>query len=181
MKRWIAVLGLLAALLVGTALAPAASPVRAAAPAAPAATTAAHPAAVLDKTRFLADMGLGAYAFYHFVYAKFLNGAFTSGTLASLAPVYAKAAIALLFAYNRFNAAYKIASTSKSKTLQLLAAPLKKLKAHFDQEHTNLQHGHYSNNDMVALNNEYNNYSNITHANGYTITQIPSYIPGVSK
>jgi hypothetical protein len=178
MKRNIAVFFLLLAVLMGTA-----GPRLGSAAAAPAAPVAARPmshTAAFDKTRFLLDMGLGAYAFYHFVYQRYLNGEFTSGKLTTLAGVYAKAAIALLFAYNRFEAAYKIASKSSSKTLKFLAGPLNRLNAHFNQEHQQLQHGHFSANDMVTLNNETQSFYNLSHANGYTITQIPSMIPGAA-
>jgi hypothetical protein len=178
MKRTIAVLILLLAVLVG-----AAGPGRGSAAAAPASPVAARPVshmANLDKTRFLLYMGLGFYAFYHFVYQRYLNGEFTSGKLTALAGVYAKAAIALAFAYNRFEAAYKIATTSDDKVLTFLAGPLNKLNAHFKQEHDQLQHGHFSANDMVTLNNETQSFYNLSHANGYTITQIPSMIPHAS-
>jgi hypothetical protein len=33
---------------------------------------------------------------------------------------------------------------------------------------------------MVTLNNETQSFYNLSHANGYTITQIPSMIPGAA-
>jgi hypothetical protein len=180
MKRKIAVLSLLVAMLLATAGCGSKTSTGTADPSASPAATAGTHHVFLAKTRFLTDMGLGAYAFYHFVYQRYLNGEFTSGKLTSLAGVYAKAAIALLFAYNRFNQAYKLATTSDDKVLNFVAAPLNKLKAHFDKEHTQLQHGHFSADDMVALNNESQSFYNLTHANGYTITQIPAMIPGAS-
>lgn len=153
---------------------------QAAAPSSPASGPGRSHPAILDKTRFLADMGLGAFAAYHFVYKPWQNGDFTSGTLAVLIPRYAKAGLALAFAYNRFNAAYKIANSSHDPVLHALAAPLNKLSAHFNKESADLKHGHYNSGDMQSMYNETSKFYALTHSSGYNITQIPSRIPGVS-
>src|SRR5947209_7200551 len=66
-----------------------------------------HPAA-FDKTRFVAHLAAAYFAFHHFVWKPYKDGKLHGFHLLT----YAKAALALLFAYHEVKKAYDIAKAS---------------------------------------------------------------------
>src|SRR5690349_14945605 len=128
MKSRLITLALIATLLAGVVAPSFAGRASAAAPAAPAASGMQSHAAFLDKTRFLAHVGAAYYAFHHWVYTPYKNGAFKSGTPGRVTAI-AKAALALAFSYHELKVAYDIANKSSSKTLHALVKPLNVLIA----------------------------------------------------
>src|ERR671937_2281271 len=123
MRQKFVLLGLLAALLLAVVSPSLAGPTSAAAPAERVATSAQTHPAFLDKTRFLLHAGAGFYAFHHFVWARYKSGGFSSSDPHQKSNIV-KAGIALLFTWHEMKMAYDIANKSKSKTLQVLVAPL---------------------------------------------------------
>ncbi|HVA92065.1 MAG TPA: hypothetical protein VNL71_19735 [Chloroflexota bacterium] len=172
MKRKLTVLVVLAGLAVSLLLSGNTRTANAAAPAIHPTSVAATRAAFLEKTRFLADLGLAYYAFHHFVYARYQNGGFSYGARGRAGNVV-KAGIALLFAYNRMSAAEKIAAKSHSRLLHLLASPLTVLVGGVLLERTRLQHGQYQAGDLHQLGDSFDSYNRTATARGYAIRDLP--------
>jgi hypothetical protein len=177
MRQKFITLGLLAALLL-TVISPSfAAPTSAAAPAERVATSAQTHVGFLDKTRFLLHAGAGYYAFHHFVWARYKNGGFSASDPHRKSN-FVKAAIALLFAYHEFNVAYRIASKSNSKTLQLLVLPLNKLGSSVSAVATKLKGGQYSDTAVQSLNDNFDAFGKLSGTDGYTIKDRAVPIPG---
>lgn len=172
MKRKFTVLILLVGLATSLFLSQNTGPTNAAIPAVRPASAAATHAEFLERTRFLADLGLAYYAFHHFVYARYQNGGFSYGTRGRAAN-FVKAGIALLFAYNRMSAAEKIAAKSHSHLLHILASPLTLLVGGVVLERTRLQHGQYQAGDMRQLGDSFDSFNRTATAKGYAIRDLP--------
>ena len=151
----------------------------AAAPAPPVVSAPATRAAFLEKTRFLGHAGVAFFAFHHFVYARYQQGGFSSGTSGRVGNI-AKAAVALLVSYHELKSARDIANKSKSPTLHLLAAPLNLVTGQANQVYQDMHGGHYNPNDIRGLNNSYNNFHNVASSGGYAIRDIPATVPGAA-
>ncbi|HVA88524.1 MAG TPA: hypothetical protein VNL71_01650 [Chloroflexota bacterium] len=175
MKRKLTVLILLAGLAASLILSGNTRQASAAAPAIHPASAAATHAAFLERTRFLADMGLAYYAFHHFVYARYQNGGFSYGARGR-AGNFVKAAIALLFAYNRLSAAEKIAAKSHSRLLHILASPLTLLLGGVALEHTRLQRGQYQAGDLRQLGDSFDSFDRGATSKGYAIRDLSATI-----
>jgi hypothetical protein len=106
-----------------------------------------HPSA-FDMTRFLAHLAAAYFAFHHFVWKPYKDGKLHGFHLLT----YAKAALALLFAYHEVKKSYDIAKTSNSKTLQLLIAPMNKLAGAFNALSSKVKSHNFSANDMNGVN-----------------------------
>ena len=179
MRQKFVLLGLLAALLLAVVSPSLAGPTSAAAPAERVATSAQTHPAFLDKTRFLLHAGAGFYAFHHFVWARYKNGGFSASDPHRKSNIV-KAAIALLFAYHEFKLAYRIASKSNSKTLQLLVAPLNKLGSSVNAVATKLKGGQYRDADIQSLNDNINSFGKLSGSDGYTIKDRAVPLPGAA-
>lgn len=146
MKRTVLAITLVLALCAGV-LAPSG--------AAPVSAQSAHAhAAAFDKTRFVAHLAAAYFAFHHFVWKPYKDGKLHGFHLLT----YAKAALALLFAYHEVKKSYEIAKTSDSKTLQLLLAPMNKLATGFDTLSNKVKSHHFSDSDMNGVNGLVNGF-----------------------
>lgn len=135
--------------------------------------------AFLDKTRFVAHMGLAYYAFHHFVWTAYKKGEFNKGAPHRVTNLV-KAALALIFAYHEASVAYGIAEKSNSKTLHLLVSPIKAMMNAFHSVAGRWKQGNFQTSDGTSL---YNSVSNLTKAamkSGVgAIPDIPVKIPGL--
>ena len=125
-------------------------------------TTHAHPAA-FDKTRFLAHLAAGYFAFHHFVWKPYKDGKLHGFHLLT----YAKAALALLFSYHEVKKSYDIAKTSNSKTLQLLLVPMNKLADGFNALSSKVKSRHFSDSDMNNVNSMANGFQGQATKSGF--------------
>lgn len=153
---------------------------------APHSGTAAAPAgiprarsAILDKTRFVVDVGTAFYAFHHFVYARYTNGSFQAGASHRVSNI-AKAAIAVLFSYHQLKAAYKIANSSNSPTLRLLAAPLNGLVGQTNAAYAQLHGGVFQVGSVTRLNSSLASFSNTAARDKIAIKDIGVVVPGAA-
>lgn len=179
MKSKLITLALIATLLASVVAPPFAGRAGAAAPAAPAASGMQSHAAFLDKTRFLAHVGAAYYAFHHWVYTPYKNGAFKSGAPGRIKAI-AKAALALAFTYHELKVAYDIANKSSSKTLHALVTPLNALISKANAEVTKLKDGNASTSDLQGFANTATSFSSQAQKNGFKISDIAVPIPGLS-
>ena len=85
---------------------------------------------------------------------------------------------ALLFAYHVFKVAYRIASKSHSKTLQLLVLPLNKLGDSVNTVATKLKGGQYNDTDIESLNDNINSFGKVSASDGYTVKDRAVPVPG---
>ena len=178
MKRKLITLTLLALLLTG-GLAPALSGrASAAAPQAHVAGVAHAPAALFDRTRFLAHAGVAFYAFHHWVYLPYKNQGFAKSTPGHIKNMV-KAALALAFAYHEITVAVGIANKSNSKTLKLLVMPLNALGSKFSAVGAKLKGGTYNPIDILNLNKATDAVGGMASGAGMAIKDIPTAIPGL--
>lgn len=140
-----------------------------------AATHARTHAAAFDKTRFLLHLGFAYFAFHHWVWKPYK--AHKLGRLHLVTTI--KAGLALLFAYHEVKVAYGIAKGSKSKTLQLIIAPMNKLGDAFHAVGNKLKKGDVSNSDLNSLNTQATGLQTLSGSNGYPITDKQTKISGV--
>jgi hypothetical protein len=162
MKRHIVILTLIVALLASVVAPPLAGQTSAAAPAQnhPAAVHNDSHASAFDKTRFLAHLAVAAFL-VHYIYKKFKQGKL--GRFHILTDI--KAAIAALLAYHEIKKAYDIAKTSKSKTLQLLIAPITALTSTLGAMASKLKHGDTS--QISTANGQENLLQSTAGSNGF--------------
>lgn len=140
--------------------------------------SAARPA-FLDKTRFVAHMGLAFYAFHHYVWVAYRKGEFKSGAPHRTLNLI-KAGVALLFAYHEAKTAYTIAQRSNSKTLHVLTSPISKLMNTFYSVQAKWKRGNFSPSDATSLNNTVSGLASAAHRSGFgAIPDIPVGIPGL--
>jgi len=184
MKRALIVLGLLSALLVGAGApsvsvrAHAAVPVAAVVAVAPLVNTTQTRPALFDKTRFLFDVGV-AYFCIHHVIKNYRNGDYQSGAPGRVRHI-AGAAIVLVIAYNRLQAAYKTANNSNSATLQHLVSPLNALIGRVNGTAASLRGDKYNDSNLQGLNSAANGFSSLAGQNGYSIKDIATPLPAGS-
>jgi glucan phosphoethanolaminetransferase (alkaline phosphatase superfamily) len=137
-KRTLIVLTLLVALVTGVLAPRSASPASAAPAASHAASVHTHAnSAAFDKTRFVLHLAFAAFLI-HYIYKKYKEHKL-GGFRHIVTDI--KAAAAALLAYHEIKVSYDIAKTSKSKTLQLLIAPINKLVNGFNDLKSRLAHG----------------------------------------
>ena len=107
--------------------------------------------AFLDKTRFVAHLGVAYFCFHHWVLKPFQAGTFTSGSPQSRIVPIAKGGAALLFAYHEVKVADKIAKNSNSPLLQKLDGALTGLETQFSTVGAKLKGGHFDPADITSL------------------------------
>jgi hypothetical protein len=145
-------------------------------PEASATTVRAH-TAILDKTRFLLHAGAAFFAFHHFVWKRYKEGAFRKGAPHRTANII-KAAIALFFAYHELKVAYQIAEKSHSKTLHAIIAPLTMLMSLANSVAVRLHHKEYSDSEITSLNSAFASFGKTSTKEGYAIKDRPVPVPG---
>ena len=171
MKKQLAILGLLVALLVG-ACAPSFGGTAAAASHTPAR---AH---LFDKTRFAFHLGLAYFAFHHFVYKPYRAGAFRAGSPHRTRSII-KAGVALLVTAHEVRKAYDIARKSNSRVLHALIKPMDTLIAKSNAVANKLRGGQYNDAEVRDIVNSANGFSRQATKNGISIKDVP--VPGLGS
>ena len=133
--------------------------------------------AFLDKTRFVAHLGIAYFAFHHFVWRPYQAGSFNNGAPHRVSSIV-KAGVALLFAVHEVKVADKIAKTSNDPLLQKLDGALTGLTTQFGTIGSKLKSGNFDPKDIEGLNTATNGVSTAAAADGATIKDVPVAIPG---
>jgi hypothetical protein len=128
--------------------------------------------AFLDKTRFVAHLGVAYFCFHHWVVKPYEEGAFAGGAQHRMSSMV-KGGAALLFAYHEVKVAEKIAHESKSPLLHALDTKLIALGASFAAVGTNLKSGHFNMDEIKGLTNSTNAFRGDAAAAGENIKDIP--------
>ncbi|THF84845.1 hypothetical protein E7T09_19625 [Deinococcus sp. KSM4-11] len=134
--------------------------------------------AILDKTRFVAHLGVAYYAFHHWVLAPYRAGRFASGAAGRTA-AFAKGGLALLFAAHEVNVAEKVAHTSHDPVLQKLDGELVKLKASFTAIGNRAKAGQLNDSDIQSLTDATTQIGSDSAAGGHPIRDVAAPIPGL--
>ncbi len=133
--------------------------------------------AFLDKTRFVAHLGVAYFCFHHWVLKPYQEGDFASGAPHRVSSII-KGGVALLFAVHEVKVAQKIAATSNDPLLKKLdsgmAVGLAALTASFATLGQKFKSGNFSPGDVTSLNNATNSVSSEAAANGTTINDVPA-------
>ena len=133
--------------------------------------------AFLDKTRFLAHLGVAYFAFHHWVMKPYSQGAFAAGAPHRTAAVV-KGGIALLFAYHEVGVAKKIAAKSSDPLLQKLNTGLDGLMGNFSSIGERMKAGNFNPADIAALTKQTTTLNTQATAAGSPIKDVPATIPG---
>ncbi len=133
--------------------------------------------AFLDKTRFVAHLGIAYFCFHHWVWRPYQAGAFAPGAPHRLSTTV-KGGVALLFAVHEVQVAKKIADQSPDPLLRKLDGGLASLTDSFGTIGQKLKSGHFDPNDINVLNGAANAVSSQAAANGTTIKDVPVAVPG---
>ncbi len=133
--------------------------------------------AFLDKTRFLAHLGVAYFAFHHWVMNPYREGDFAQGAPHRVAAVV-KGGAALLFAVHEVHVSEKIAQKSKDPLLQKLDAGVSKLTGSFTAVGDRMKSGKFDPNNVNDLNDQTNSLSAEAAANGAKIKDVPAAVPG---
>jgi hypothetical protein len=139
---------------------------------------AARPAdAFLDKTRFLAHLGVAYFCFHHWVLAPYREGAFASGAPHRTAALV-KGGLALLFAVHEVRVANDIAQKSNDPLLHKLDSAVAGLTGAFGAIGAKMKAGRFDPSDADSLNDQTSRVGHDASANGATIKDVPVSIPG---
>jgi len=133
--------------------------------------------AFLDKTRFVAHLGVAYFAFHHWVWKPYKDGDFNSGAQHRVSTIV-KGGVALLFAVHEVKVADKIAQTSNDPLLKKLDGGLSALEANFGSIGAKLKSGQFDPKDIEGLNTSANGVSTAAAADGAVIKDVPVTIPG---
>ncbi|MGI8827014.1 MAG: hypothetical protein ACR2JC_15500 [Chloroflexota bacterium] len=177
MKRTLLMVSLSVALLAGLVAPSFTGQAQAAAPQARTAAHAQSHAQIFNRTRFLFDMGVAYYAFHHFVYKPWKAGDFKKGTSHRTRHIV-EAGAALLFTYDRLNAALKAANTSNSHVLHVLAKPLNVLSTKAKSIANKLRGGNFSDGEISQLTSSTNSFGKQAASSGYGFSDIGKGVPG---
>jgi|SRR5579871_937365 len=137
----------------------------------------ARPAyAVFDKIRFATDLGVAFFAFHHWVYKPYKEGAFAAG-----APHRTKAMLkggaALLFTLNRLKAANNIVHTTNDPLLKKIGASLDRVTSSFSSVGTDLKAGKFKPEDLSGMDGNINNVISGAGNAGIKVKDVPVEIP----
>ena len=134
--------------------------------------------AFLDKTRFVAHVGVAFFAFHHWVMKPYEEGAFASGAPHRTAAIV-KGGIALLFAVHEIHVAEKIAQKSKDPLLQKLDAGVANMASTFTDVGEKFKSGSFNPSDVTNLGTLTSAVKSTAASNGVNIKDVPAAIPGV--
>ncbi len=134
--------------------------------------------AFLDKTRFVAHLGVAYFAFHHWVIKPLQAGEFASGAPHRTSTII-KGGAALLFAVHEVRVSQKIAHNSKSPLLHKLDGKLVGLAASFLAVGTALKAGNFSPDAIKGLTKQTDDVSADSAAAGEPIKDIA--IPDIGK
>jgi hypothetical protein len=135
-----------------------------------------HPA-LFDKTRFALHLGLAYFAFHHFVYNRYRQGAFKSGAPHRTSTII-KAGVALVFTAHELKVAYDIARKSNSGVLHALIKPLQGLVGTSQRVGDRLRGGQFNDAEVKNVINGANSFSSQATKNGISIKDIKVFVPG---
>lgn len=134
--------------------------------------------AFLDKTRFLAHLGVAYFAFHHWVLKPYEQGAFGSGAPHRTAALV-KGGVALLFAVHEAHVSERIAQKSKDPLLQKLDGGVASLMNSFQAVGSRLKSGTPDPQGIDALNQQTTSLNADASAGGAPIKDVSAPIPGV--
>lgn len=133
--------------------------------------------AFLDKTRFLAHLGVAYFAFHHWVLKPYEQGSFANGAPHRTVSIV-KAGAALLFAYHEAKVSQRIAEKSKDPLLQKLDAGVTSLMGALTSVGTRMKAGQFYQGDMSTLTSQTSSLQSSAAANGAAIKDVPAAVPG---
>lgn len=133
--------------------------------------------AFLDKTRFVAHLGIAYFCFHHWVMNPYQQGNFNAGAPHRTASMV-KGGIALLFAYHEVKVAEKVAQHSKDPLLQKLSGAMSGLSGSFASVGSKLKSGHFNPTDITSLATATGALGATAAAGGAPIKDVPVPIPG---
>ncbi len=133
--------------------------------------------AFLDKTRFVAHLGVAYFCFHHWVLKPYQEGALAQGAPHRVSTIV-KGGVALLFAVHEVKVAQKIAATSPDPLLQKLNGGLTDLTSSFGAIGDKLKSGHFDPADIALLKGKTDAVSAGAAADGATIKDVPVPVPG---
>jgi hypothetical protein len=140
--------------------------------------SAAPSSAFLDKTRFVAHLGIAYFAFHHWVIRPYEQGAFASGAPHRVSSIV-KGGVALLFAVHEVDVAERIAATSPDPLLHRLSGAVIALGATFAAVGDRFKSGHFNPSDITSAQGATNSLSGLASAAGIPITDKAVPIPGL--
>jgi len=133
--------------------------------------------AFLDKTRFVAHLGIAYFCFHHWVLKPYQAGSFADGAPHRVSTII-KGGAALLFAVHEVQVADKIAKNSPDPLLQKLDGGLIALQSQFGAIGQKLKSGHFDPHDIDTLNASTNVVSAGAAADKAVIKDVPAALPG---
>jgi hypothetical protein len=133
--------------------------------------------AFLDKTRFVAHLGVAYFCFHHWVLQPYQDGLMNAGAPHRVSTIV-KGGVALLFAVHEVKVAEKIAKTSPDPLLQKLDGGLNDLTSSFSSIGAKLKSGHFDPADITALKGKSDAVAAGASADGATIKDVPIPSPG---
>jgi hypothetical protein len=133
--------------------------------------------AFLDKTRFVAHLGIAYFCFHHWVLKPYEAGAFASGAPHRTSSIV-KGGAALLFAVHEVHVSQKIAHASKDPLLQKLDAGITDLEGSFGTIGQKLKSGQFSSQDIDGLKAATAAIATKAAAGGAPIKDVPVALPG---
>jgi hypothetical protein len=133
--------------------------------------------AFLDKTRFVAHLGVAYFCFHHWVLKPYQEGAFAGGAPHRISSIV-KGGVALLFAVHEVKVAEKIARTSKDPLLQKLDGGLTTLESNFASVGQKFKSGKFDPSDIAGLTGSAGDVKTQAGSEGVTIKDVPVAAPG---
>ena len=133
--------------------------------------------ALLDKTRFVAHLGIAYFCFHHWVSNPYREGKFVAGAPHRTATIV-KAGAALLFAVHELKVSNKIAHMSKDPLLQKLSRSVDNMTGQFDSFGRKFKSGKFANGDIGSLTDAYSGMDSSARASKIQVKDVPVALPG---
>lgn len=133
--------------------------------------------AFLDKTRFVAHLGIAYFCFHHWVVKPYQSGEFADGAQHRVSTIV-KGGVALLFAVHEVQVADKIAKNSSDPLLQKLDGGLTALSSQFSTIGSKLKGGNFDPKDIETLNTSTSGITSAAAADNLTVKDVPAALPG---
>jgi hypothetical protein len=134
--------------------------------------------AFLDKTRFVAHLGVAYFAFHHFVLKPYQEGSFAPGAEHRVSTII-KGGVALLFAVHEAKVADKIAATSNDPLLEKVHGAIVGMTQNFESIGDKLKSGQFHPDDIAALSGSASSLKSVAQAAGIDIKDKAVPIPGL--
>jgi hypothetical protein len=133
--------------------------------------------AFLDKTRFVAHLGVAYFCFHHWVVKPYEEHQFDPGAPHRTATIV-KAGVALLFAVHEVRVAERIALLSKDPLLHRLSGGVIALTQSFGSIGQRFKNGQFSPTDVQTLTSATSALGTDSAAGGAPIKDVPVAVPG---